>query len=100
MFLGLRTNPDLDFPDLLGQKCGVRQDTRMSSQSGRTGTADPAPVSADTTRDGILLRSVRHAYGELQTLAGIDLEAAPHSVIGLVGPSGCGKSTLLEVICG
>jgi len=72
----------------------------MSSQSGKTRTIDPAPLLADTTEGGILLRSVRHAYGELQTLAGIDLEAAPHSVIGLVGPSGCGKSTLLEVICG
>jgi NitT/TauT family transport system ATP-binding protein len=72
----------------------------MSSQSGKTRTADPAPLPADTTGGGILLRSVRHAYGELQTLAGIDLEAAAHTVIGLVGPSGCGKSTLLEVICG
>ncbi|HSC20134.1 MAG TPA: ABC transporter ATP-binding protein, partial [Solirubrobacterales bacterium] len=40
------------------------------------------------------------AYGELRTLAGIDLEVGAHEVIGLVGPSGCGKSTLLELICG
>jgi len=97
---GAPHDPDLDFPDLLGQKCGVRQDTRMSPQDGKTRTVDPAPLRADTTGDGILLRSVGHAYGELQTLAGIDLEAAPHSVIGLVGPSGCGKSTLLELLCG
>lgn len=41
-----------------------------------------------------------HAYGDLQTLDGLDLAAEAHSVIGLVGPSGCGKSTLLELICG
>jgi NitT/TauT family transport system ATP-binding protein len=50
--------------------------------------------------EGISLRAVSHSYGDLRTLASIDLEVAPHSVIGLVGPSGCGKSTLLELICG
>lgn len=46
------------------------------------------------------LGGVAHSYGDLQTLAGIDLQVAPHSVVGLVGPSGCGKSTLLELVCG
>jgi NitT/TauT family transport system ATP-binding protein len=46
------------------------------------------------------LGGVAHSYGDLQTLAGIDLHVAPHSVVGLVGPSGCGKSTLLELVCG
>jgi ABC-type nitrate/sulfonate/bicarbonate transport system ATPase subunit len=48
----------------------------------------------------IELGGVAHSYGDLQTLASIDLEVAPHSVVGLVGPSGCGKSTLLELVCG
>jgi ABC-type nitrate/sulfonate/bicarbonate transport system ATPase subunit len=72
----------------------------MSPETGKSQTVDLAPLPADTTADGILLRAVGHSYGDLQTLAGIDLEAAPHSVIGLVGPSGCGKSTLLELVCG
>ncbi|HXQ88701.1 MAG TPA: ABC transporter ATP-binding protein [Solirubrobacterales bacterium] len=72
----------------------------MSPETGKSQTIDLAPLPGDTTADGILLRSVGHSYGELQTLARIDLEAAPHSVIGLVGPSGCGKSTLLELVCG
>jgi ABC-type nitrate/sulfonate/bicarbonate transport system ATPase subunit len=46
------------------------------------------------------LGGVTHSYGDLQTLAAIDLQVAPHSVVGLVGPSGCGKSTLLELVCG
>ena len=50
--------------------------------------------------DAISLRGVGHSYGDLRTLAGVDLEVAPHSVVGLVGPSGCGKSTLLELVCG
>jgi ABC-type nitrate/sulfonate/bicarbonate transport system ATPase subunit len=72
----------------------------MSAETGESQAIDPAPPPVDTTGDGIILRSVSHFYGDLQTLAGIDLEAPPHSVTGLVGPSGCGKSTLLELICG
>ena len=59
------------------------------------------PIRQDQTPgEGLSLRGLSHSYGNLQTLAGIDLEAAPHGVIGLVGPSGCGKSTLLELVCG
>jgi NitT/TauT family transport system ATP-binding protein len=50
--------------------------------------------------DAISLRGVGHAYGDLRTLGGLDLEVPPHAVVGLVGPSGCGKSTLLELVCG
>ncbi|HEU4944833.1 MAG TPA: ABC transporter ATP-binding protein [Solirubrobacterales bacterium] len=49
---------------------------------------------------GVSVRGLRHAYGELQTIERLDLEAAPLGVVALVGPSGCGKSTLLELICG
>jgi NitT/TauT family transport system ATP-binding protein len=55
----------------------------------------PARASA-----GVSLTGLEHSYGELQTLAGLDLGVEQHAVVGLVGPSGCGKSTLLELICG
>ena len=48
----------------------------------------------------ISIRGLRHSYGELQTIEGLDLEVDAHEVLGLVGPSGCGKSTLLELIAG
>lgn len=59
--------------------------------------SQPAPGSGG---GGVSLQAVEHAYGELRSLAPIDLEVPAHGVIGIVGPSGCGKSTLLEVICG
>jgi NitT/TauT family transport system ATP-binding protein len=93
-------HPDFDFPDLLGQECGVRQDTRIKPQTGKSQTVDPPPPLADTTAGGILLRGVGHSYGELRTLDFLDLAVDAHGVVGLVGPSGCGKSTLLELICG
>src|SRR5690349_14764613 len=88
--------PDFDFPDLLGQECGVRQDTRMKPESGQSQTAVKLPTPAP----GVTLSALQHSYGGLQTLATIDLEVAAGDVVGLVGPSGCGKSTLLELICG
>src|SRR4051794_37662941 len=75
---------DFDFPDLLGQECGVRQDTRMKPESpGSQTMAAPVPAAP---ADAISLRGVGHSYGDLQTLAGIDLEAPAHEVLGLVGP--------------
>ncbi len=78
----------------------MRQDTRIKPQLGKSQTVDPPLHPADTTGEAILLRAVEHAYGELRTLDGLDLEMPAHGVVGLVGPSGCGKSTLLELICG
>jgi ABC-type nitrate/sulfonate/bicarbonate transport system ATPase subunit len=69
---------DLDFPDHVGQECGVRQDISMQLEIG----------------------GVSHSYGGLRTLDSLDLAGEEHEVLGLVGPSGCGKSTLLELICG
>ena len=48
----------------------------------------------------LVLRGVRHAYGELSVLEDIDLVAEPGEVTVLVGPSGCGKSTLLGIMGG
>src|SRR5690242_14297079 len=74
-------------------------------------TSPKAPISepksgsrttpADTaTGAPVVLRDVRHSFGELEVIAGIDLDVARGEVLGLVGPSGCGKSTLLELIGG
>jgi ABC-type nitrate/sulfonate/bicarbonate transport system ATPase subunit len=55
-----------------------------------------------TTESGaaVAIRGLAHSFGELEVLAGLDLEAPSQTVLGLVGPSGCGKSTLLEILCG
>ncbi len=55
---------------------------------------------AATTVRFLSVRGLRHHYGELETIAGLDLEIGEGEVLGVVGPSGCGKSTLLELICG
>src|SRR4051812_19925070 len=66
---------DFDFPDLLGQECGVRQDTRMNAESPGSQTVEPPSPAQPPRAESIRLRAVSHAYGELQTLDEIDLEA-------------------------
>jgi ABC-type nitrate/sulfonate/bicarbonate transport system ATPase subunit len=59
---------------------------------------EPVRVSRPAAEIG--LRSVSHRFGELEVLAGIELEVAEGEVVALVGPSGCGKTTLLELVAG
>ena len=72
----------------------------------RTGapTKEPLPRGAEDQAppggDDLAIRGLSHAFGELQTIERLDLDAPAHTVLGLVGPSGCGKSTLLELIAG
>jgi NitT/TauT family transport system ATP-binding protein len=71
----------------------------MATEAEGFATAIAMP-SIGTDHGGISMRELRHSYGELETIEQLDLEVAPHGVLGLVGPSGCGKSTLLELIVG
>ena len=49
---------------------------------------------------GLRLEGVRKAYGTVEALRGVDLEAAKDELLAVLGPSGSGKSTLLRVVAG
>jgi ABC-type nitrate/sulfonate/bicarbonate transport system ATPase subunit len=92
----------------------VRQDTKVPTEAPEFAAGPRSPASSEPHRRleatmdtqtaarplDVLVRGLRHAYGELETIGDLDLAAPPLGVLGLVGPSGCGKSTLLELICG
>src|SRR5690242_7028744 len=87
----------IDFPDYFGQERAVRQDTKVPTEASDFAADAASPAGAGDPA-GVAVRGLRHAYGELTTIEGLDLEAPGHRVLGIVGPSGCGKSTLLELI--
>jgi daunorubicin resistance ABC transporter ATP-binding subunit len=51
-----------------------------------------------TTTPAILAEGVRHAFGDVVALDGLDLEVEPGSVFGLLGPNGAGKTTLVRIL--
>jgi NitT/TauT family transport system ATP-binding protein len=67
-------------------------------------STDPVPrldaPPGHAAREGIVVRGVRKAFGEVLALDGIDLEIERHARVGIVGPSGGGKSTLLSLVAG
>jgi len=66
------------------------------------GPADPrhSPPGQEATDNAIELADVRHYFGDLLVIDGVDLKVPARSRVSLVGPSGCGKSTLLLMIAG
>jgi iron(III) transport system ATP-binding protein len=46
------------------------------------------------------MTGIRHAYGAVQAVDGVDVEVAPGEVVCLLGPSGCGKTTILRLAAG
>jgi ABC-type nitrate/sulfonate/bicarbonate transport system ATPase subunit len=90
----------IDFPDLLGQERGVRQDTKMPPNASHFAAASAAPAGVEGAGVGIAIRGLGHSYGKLRTMELLDVEVPADGVLGFVGPSGCGKSTLLELIAG
>ncbi|WP_062516710.1 ABC transporter ATP-binding protein [Demequina gelatinilytica] len=46
----------------------------------------------------IEVRGLRHRYGELDVLMGVDLEVARGSIVALLGSNGAGKTTLVRIL--
>src|SRR6266571_3573348 len=48
--------------------------------------------------NAIVVEDLRKRFGDVEALAGIDLEVAEGTVFGLLGPNGAGKTTMVRVL--
>ena len=51
-------------------------------------------------RGGLRLQGLVKHFGDVEAVAGVDLELPPGKLISFLGPSGCGKTTMLRMIAG
>ena len=49
---------------------------------------------------GLVLESLRHAYGRIKAVRDVSLAVGKGELVALLGPSGCGKSTVLRLAAG
>jgi oleandomycin transport system ATP-binding protein len=49
-------------------------------------------------RYAIEVRGLKKSFGEVHALSGVDLAAAPGTVLGILGPNGAGKTTAVRVM--
>ncbi len=58
------------------------------------------PAAARPTASAVRLDGVRKRYGEVEAVAGVDLDIADGEFFSMLGPSGSGKTTTLRMIAG
>lgn len=69
---------------------------RLEQRTETDRVAEAPPSSPPAVR----LAGVRRSYGEVQAVAGVDLEIAQGEFFTMLGPSGSGKTTTLRLIAG
>jgi ABC-2 type transport system ATP-binding protein len=55
-------------------------------------------MSHSTQEPAISVRGLVKSFGDVRALDGVDLDAAPGTVLGLLGPNGAGKTTAVRVL--
>jgi ABC-2 type transport system ATP-binding protein len=54
---------------------------------------------AGTAAPAVAVKGLVKRYGDLEAVAGIDLEVRPGETFGFLGPNGAGKSTTIGILC-
>jgi ABC-2 type transport system ATP-binding protein len=62
------------------------------------GHRGPRPDADRAEQAGVSVRGLVKSYGAVRALVGVDLEAAPGTVLGLLGPNGAGKTTIIRIL--
>jgi ABC-2 type transport system ATP-binding protein len=68
------------------------------SQAAAVKHQNPRPAVSRPQEAGVSVSGLVKSYGAVRALAGVDLEAAPGTVLGLLGPNGAGKTTIIRIL--
>src|SRR5271168_4881474 len=71
-------------------------DANLRAADVRRGVGEPARDRA--LEPAVSVSGLVKSYGAVRALAGVDLEAAPGTVLGLLGPNGAGKTTIIRIL--
>jgi ABC-2 type transport system ATP-binding protein len=66
----------------------------------RAVTAEPAGPQTSTRRPVIEVHGLRKSYGDLEAVAGLDLDVREGEIFAFLGPNGAGKTTTVEILEG
>src|SRR5260370_39860341 len=64
-----------------------------AARRGSPGSASDRSLGGAVSTSGLV-----KSYGSVRALAGVDLVAAPGTVLGLLGPNGAGKTTTIRIL--
>jgi putative spermidine/putrescine transport system ATP-binding protein len=74
--------------------------TDPTTSSPLAAPADASPDARARATSAVSLRGIRKSFGDLNAVAGVDLDVAGGEFFTLLGPSGSGKTTLLRIVAG
>ena len=60
----------------------------------------PLAAAGADARGGVTLVGIRKRFGDVEAVAGIDLEVLPGEFVAILGPSGSGKTTTMRMVGG
>jgi ABC-2 type transport system ATP-binding protein len=64
----------------------------------RSAETPPAPGSCGSSF--IAVGGLKKRFGDVEAVAGVDLEVGAGEIVGVLGPNGAGKTTLIEIVLG
>jgi putative spermidine/putrescine transport system ATP-binding protein len=88
-----------------GRRAAGGTEVRVAVESIRPSSAQPARrggqgANQQSAVPAVLLEALHKRFGEVEAVAGIDLEIADGEFFSMLGPSGSGKTTTLRMIAG
>jgi ABC-2 type transport system ATP-binding protein len=74
-------------------------ETNVSPASPDGARRGPEPAKDRTGAAAVSVKGLVKRYGDIEAVAGIDLEVHPGETFGFLGPNGAGKSTTIGILC-